>query len=175
MALPSPSPLSLPLLSLTYITTQHRVIHASRAAARLGTHGLRPSSFGRGPPKNICGGLFHTPAQNTYVGAPSLPYPTNSLTLRSPKPNYGQLTSKGPTLGGCFLHALILGHWASDPKSKDIGGAILGTPHFGPLGVTCPFLQFWTPEHQRTTWITLTRSDTQLITRKPTHLGANLN
>jgi len=24
------------------------------------------------------------------------------------------------------------------------------------LGVTCPFLQFWTPEQQRTTWTTLT-------------------
>jgi len=56
-----------------------------------------------------------------------------------------------------------------------MGGAILGTSHFGPIGVTCPFLQFWTPEHQRTTWTTLTPTDTQPIARKPTYLGANLN
>jgi len=80
MALPSPSLFSLPLLSLTYITGQKRGIHASRAAARLGAHAVRPSSFGRGPPKNTHGGSFHTPAQNTHGGAPSLPYPTTPHT-----------------------------------------------------------------------------------------------
>ena len=51
----------------------------------------------------------------------------------------------------------------------------MGTTLFVPLGVTCPFLQFRTPEHQRTTWTTLTPTDTQPIVRKPTYLGANLN
>ena len=69
----------------------------------------------------------------------------------------------------------ILGPWASDPKSKKRRGATLGTPHFGPLGVTSPFLQFWTPEHQRTTWNTLSPIDTQPIARKPTYLEANLS
>ena len=82
---------------------------------------------------------FTTPAQNTYVGAPSLPYPTNSLTLRSPKPNYGQLTSKGPTLGGCFLHHPFWAHGQVNLNPKKLGGGILGTPHFGPLVATCPF------------------------------------
>jgi len=173
MALPLPSPFSLPLLSLTYITRQQRGIHASQAAARMGAHAVRPSSFGRVPPKNTYGVPFHTRAQITFGGAPFIPYPTTPLTLRSPKPNYGQLTPKGPTWGVLFAPP-ILGPWASEPKSKKKGDAILGTPHLGPLGVTCPFLQFLTPEHQRTTWTNFTHTDTQPIARKPTYLGANL-
>jgi len=114
------------------------------------------------------------PAHNTYSGAPSLPYPTNPLTLRSPKPNYGQLTIKGPTWG-CFLHPPFWVYGQVTPNQKIWGGAILGTPHFGPFGITCPFLQFWTAEHQRTTWTTIKPTDTQPIARKPTYLGANLN
>jgi len=130
MALPSPSPFSFTLLSLTYITRQQRGIHDSLAAARLGAHAVRPSSLGRGLPKNTYGGTFRTPVQNTYGGAHSLPYPTTSLTLRSPKPNYGQLTPKGATWGVLFAPP-ILGPWASDPKSKKLGGAILGNPILG--------------------------------------------
>ena len=66
----------------------------------------------------------------------------------------------------------ILAHGQVTPNPKNWWGSILGTPHFGPLGVTCPFLQFWTPEHQRNTWTTLTRTDTQPIARKNTYLGA---
>ena len=171
MALPSPSPFSLPLLSLTYINRQQRGIDSSRAAAWLGAHAVRLSSFGLGPPKNTYGGPFIPPSQNTYGGAPSLPYPTTPLTLRSPKPNYGQLTSKGPTWG-CAFYNPILGPWASDPKKK---GGKFREPHFRLLGVTCPFWQFWTPEHQRNTWTTFAPTDTQPIDRKPTYLGANLN
>jgi len=134
MALLSPSPFSLPLLSLTYINRQLRGIHASRAAARLGAHAVRPSSFGRGPPKNTYGGPFIPPSQDIYGGAPSLPYAITPLTLRSPKPNYGQHTPKGPTWGVLFAPS-ILGPWASDPKSKENGsGAILGTPFWAPRG-----------------------------------------
>jgi len=107
-----------------------------------GAHAVRPSSFGRGPPKNTFGGPFHTPAQNTYGGAPSLPYPTTPLTLRSPKPNHGQLTLKGPTCGVLFA-PLILGPWASDPKSKKIGGCNFVNPpfwaHSGSLALFCTF------------------------------------
>jgi len=35
------------------------------------------------------------------------------------------------------------------------------------LGVTCPFLQFWTPEHQRTTWTTLTLTIPNLSPANP--------
>jgi len=133
MALPSPSPFSLPLLSITYITRQERGIHDSLAAARLGAHAVRPSSFGRGLPKNTYGGPFHTPAQNTYGGAPSLPYPTISLTLRSAKPNYGQLTPKGPTWG-CFLHLPFWAHGQVTPIPKKCGGTILGYPILGTTG-----------------------------------------
>jgi len=171
MALPSPSPFTLPLLSLTYINRQQRAIHASRAAARLGAHAVRPSSFGRGPPKIIYGGPFIPPAQNTYGWAPSLPYPTTPLTLRSPKPNYGQVTPKGPTLG-CAFCTRILGPWQVTPNTRKLGGgAISGNSHFGPLGVNCPFFQFWTPEYQRNTWTTLTLLIPNLSTANPPILG----
>jgi len=84
------------------------------------------------------------PAQNTYSGAPSLPYPTNPLTLRSPKPNYGQLTSKGHTWG-CFLHPPFWAHGQVTPRSKKIGGCNFGKPHLGHHGVTCPFFSFGLP------------------------------
>jgi len=128
MSLPSPFPFSLPLLSLTYIYRQQRGIHTSRAAVTLGAHAVRPSSFGRGPSKNTYGGPFIPPAQNTNGGAPSLPYPTTQLNLRSPKPNYGQLTPKGPTLGCCFLHPPFWAHGQVTPNQKKFGG-----------------LQFWEP------------------------------
>ena len=73
-----------------------------------------PLLLGEALPKIHTVGLSIPPAQNTYGGAPSLPYPTTPLTLRSPKPNYGQLTPKGPTWGGAFCTP-ILGPWASDP------------------------------------------------------------
>jgi len=142
MALPSPSHFSLPLRSLTYINRQQRGIHACRAAATLGAHAVRPSSFGRGPPKKTYGGPFIPPAQNTNDGAPSLPYPTTQLNLRSPKPYYGQLTPKGRKWGVAFC-TLLLGPWASNPKSKKIWGcAILGTPILGPWGSHFLFCSF---------------------------------
>jgi len=142
MALSSPSPFSLPLLSLTYINRQQRGIHASRAAVTLGAHAVRPSSFGRGPSKNTYDGPFIPPAQNTNGGVHSLPYPTTQLNLRSPKPTYGQMTPKGPTWG-VFFAPPILGPWASDNKSKKIAGLqfweppILGTS--GSLALFCSF------------------------------------
>ena len=75
----------------------------------------------------------------------------------------------------CFLHPPICAHFQVSPNPKKMGGCNFGIPTFGPLGVTCPFLQFWTPEHERNTCNTLTPSDTQPISRKPTYLGANLN
>jgi len=121
MALPSPYPFTLPLLSLTYITRQQSGIHASRAAARLGAHAVQPSSFRRGPLKNTYGGPFIAPAQNTYGGAPSFPYPTTPLTLRSPKPNYGQLTPKGPTWGVLFATPPFWAHEQVTPIPKKLG------------------------------------------------------
>ena len=129
MALPSPSPFSLPLLSLTNLTRQQRGIYVCRAAARLGAHAVRPSSFGRGPPKNTYGGLFHTPRLK-YIRRSTLPSLShNPTTLRSPKSNYGQLNPKGPSWG-VLLHPQILGPWASDPKSKKIGGCNFGKHPF---------------------------------------------
>jgi len=78
-------------------------------------------------------------------------------------------------MGEVLFPPHILGPWASDPKTKKFVGCNFVNPHFRPLGVTCPFLQFWTPEHQRNTWNTITPTDTQPIARKPTYLGANLN
>jgi len=85
-------------------------------------------------------GLYIPPAQNTFVGALSLPYPTTPLTLRITKPNYGQLTPKGHTWGVAFCTPL-LGPWACDPKSKK-GDAILGTPILGPSGLLALFCSF---------------------------------
>ena len=84
----------------------------------------------------------YPPAQNTYRGTPSLPYPTTPLTLRSPKPNYGQVTPTGPTLG-CAFCTRILGPMQVTPNKRKLGGgAISGNSPFGPLGVTCPFFSF---------------------------------
>jgi len=129
MALPSPSPFSLPLLSLTCINGQQRGIHASRAAATLGAHAVRPSSFGRGHSKSTYGGPFIPPAQNTNGGAPSLPYPTTQLNLRSPKPNHGQLNPKGQKRG-CFLHPPLWAHGQVTPNPKKLGGFNFGNPLF---------------------------------------------
>jgi len=77
---------------------------------------------------------------------------------------------------GAVLFALpFWAHGQVTPNQKKLGGCNFWNPHFEPLGFTCPFLQFWTPEHQRNTWNTLTPTDTQPIARKPTYLGANLN
>ena len=89
--------------------------------------------LGRGPLKNTYGGPFHTPGQNTYGRAPSLPYPKTPLTLRSPKSNYGQLTSKGPTWG-FFLHLPFWAHGQVTPIPKKCGGTILGYPILGTTG-----------------------------------------
>jgi len=138
MALPSPTPFSLPLLSLTYITRQQWGIHSSRAEARLGAHAVCPSSFGRGPPKNTYGGLLHTPRRKYIRRGPSLPYPTTPLTLRNPKPNYWQLTPKGPTWV-CAFCTPILGPWASDTKSKK-WGCHFGKPQYWAPRGHLPFL-----------------------------------
>jgi len=58
--------------------------------------------LGEAFPKIHTVGISVPPAQSTYGAAPSLPYLTNPLTLRSPKPNYGQLTPMGPTWGVLF-------------------------------------------------------------------------
>jgi len=125
-------PFSLPLRSLTYINRQQRGIDASRAAATLGAHAVRPSSFGRGPPKNTYGGPFIHPAQNSNGGKPSLPYPTTQHNLRSPKPNYGQLTPKGPTWGRCFLHPPFWAHGQVTPNPKKWGGNFGNPPFWAP-------------------------------------------
>ena len=137
MALPSPSPFSLPLLSLTYIPKQQRSINASRAAPRLGSTRSATLFWGESLPKIHTVGLYIPPAQHTYGGAPSLPYPTTPLTLRSPKPNYGQLTPKGPTWGVLFAPS-ILGPWASDPKTKKMGVVQFWAPR-GHLPFFCSF------------------------------------
>jgi len=80
-----------------------------------------PLLLGESLPKMHTVGRSVPPAQNTCCGEISLPYPTTSLTLRSPKPNYGQLIPKGPT-GGVLFAPSILGPWASDPKSQKIRG-----------------------------------------------------
>ena len=75
----------------------------------------------------------------------------------------------------CFLHPPFSANGHVTPNLKNLGGCNFGNPLFGPLGVTCPFLKFSTPEHQRTTWTNLTPTDTQPIASKPTYLWANLN
>jgi len=57
------------------------------------------------------------------------------------------------------------------PNPKKLGGCNFGTPHFGPLGVTGPFLQFWTPEHQRTAWTTFALPIPNLSPANPPILG----
>ena len=134
MALPSPSPFSLPLLSLTYIPKQQRSINASRAAPRLGSTRSATLFWGEALPKIHTVGLYIPPAQHTYGGAPSLPYPTTPLTLRSPKPNYGQLTPKGPTWG-CFWHPPFWAHGQVTPNPKNCGeGQFREPPFWAPRG-----------------------------------------
>jgi len=75
----------------------------------------------------------------------------------------------------CFLHPPFWAHGQVTPNSKKLWGLqIWEPPHFGHFGVTCPFLQFWTPDYQRNSRTTLTPNDTLPIARKPTYLGAKL-
>ena len=68
------------------------------------------------------------------------------------------------------MHPPFWAHGQPTPEGPNFGGgAILEPPILGPLGVTCPFFQFRTPEHLGTTWTTHTPTDTQPIARKPTH------
>jgi len=130
-----------------------------------------PLLLGEAFPKIHTVGFFVPPAQNTYGGAPSLPYPTTPLTLRSRKPNYGQLTPKGPTWG-CFWHPPFWAHGQVTPNPKNRWVQFWETPYWEPRG-HLPFfsvLYSWASadhlDHPHTT-------DTQLIARKPTYLGAN--
>jgi len=93
-----------------------------------------PLLLGEALPKIRTVGLSIPPAQNTYGVAPSLPSPTTPLTLRSPKPNYGQLTPKGHTWGGAFCTPPFWDHGQVTPNPKKLGGAILGNPILGPSG-----------------------------------------
>ena len=70
-----PFPFSLPLLSLTYITRQQTSIAASRLATRPGDARSAALFWGEALPKihTVC--LSIPPAQNTYGGGPTLPYP----------------------------------------------------------------------------------------------------
>ena len=102
---------------------------------------MRPSSLGEALPKIHTVGLPIPPAQNTFGGAPSLPYPKTPLTLRSPKPNYGQLTPKGHTWG-VLLHPPFWAHGQVTPNPKNWGDAILGTPILGPSGLLALFCSF---------------------------------
>jgi len=141
MALPSPSPFSLPLLLLTYITRQQRASWPVSQRLGWGRMQCDPLLLEESIPKIHTVGRSVLPAQNTYGGATSLPYATTSLTLRSTKPNYGQLNPKGPR-GGCFLHTPFWAHGQVSPNPKELGGCNFGKTHFGQLGVTCPFFCF---------------------------------
>jgi len=92
-----------------------------------------PLLLGEALPKIHRVGISIPPAPNTYGGAPSLPYPTTPLTLRSSKPNYGQLTPKGPTWGGDFAPP-FWAHGQKTPNPKKLGGANFGTHIMGPSG-----------------------------------------
>ena len=76
---------------------------------------------------------------------------------------------------GFFLHLPFCAHGQVTPNPNKLVVAGLGNPLYGPLKVTCPFLQYWTNEHQRNTWNTFTPTDTQPIARKATYLWTNLN
>ena len=75
MALPSPSPFSLPLLSLTYINRQQMAIHASRAAARQGRTQCDPLLLGEAIPKLHTVALSYPPPKIHTAGHPPFPIP----------------------------------------------------------------------------------------------------
>jgi len=91
---------------------------------------VRPSSFGRGLPKNTYGGHFRTPRPK-YIRRGTLPSlshkPTNP---QKPKTKLWSTDPHGAHMGGSFPTP-ILGPWASDPNPKKLVGAILGNPILG--------------------------------------------
>ena len=115
-------PFSLPLLSLTYITRQER--GNMPVAQRLGWWRTQcdPLLLGEAFPKIHKVSFSVPPAQNTYGGASTLPYPTTPLTFRSPKPNYGQLTPKGPHGGVAFCTPpfWVHGQVTTNPKKSGV-------------------------------------------------------
>jgi len=141
MALPSPSPFSLPLHSLAYINRQQRGIHASRAAIRLGAHAVQPFSFGRSPPINTYGGPFIPPPEIHTAGHPLFPIPQPHSPSGAQKQTMGNWHLRGPH-GWVFLHPPFWAHGQVTPNPKKIGGAILGTPILGPLGSLALFCSF---------------------------------
>ena len=77
---------------------------------------------------------------------------------------------------GAVLYAPpILGPWVCDTKSNKNEGGNFGYPPIWAPRSHLPFLQFWTPERQQTTWTNVTPTDTQPIASKPTYLAANLS
>ena len=129
-----------------------------------------PLLLGEALPKIHTLGLSIPPTQNTYGGAPSLPFPTTPLTLRCPKPNYGQLTPKGPTWGVLFATPPFWAHEQVTPNPKKLGGAILGKPILVPSGTLALFCSFGIlsnsgpPSHYR---YQTYRPQTHLSWRKP--------
>jgi len=102
-----------------------------------------PLLLGEALPKIHTLGLSIPPTQNTYGGAPSLPFSTTPLTLRSPKRNYGQLTPKGPTWWCAFYTTPFWAHGQVTPNPKKLGGCNYGNPPFwvprGHLPFFCSF------------------------------------
>jgi len=123
IALPSPFPFSLPLHSLTYITRQQSSIAASRLATRPGDVRSATLFLERGPPKNTYGGPFHTPAQIHTAGGSPFPIPQTHWPSEAQNYKMGNWPQRGPN-GGCNLHPPFWAHGQVTQRGPILGGAI---------------------------------------------------
>ena len=145
MALPSPSPFSLPLLSLTYIPRQQSRINVSRAAAGLGVApSATPHLLGEALPKIHTVGLSIPPPKIHTAGHPPFPIPQPHPPSGAQNQTMGNWPLRGTVLGGVLFAPPVLGPWAIDHKSKEMGVEVqLWEPHFlGPSGSLALFCSF---------------------------------
>jgi len=107
-----------------------------------GAHAVRPSSFGRGPPKNTYVGPFHTPRPK-YIRRGTLPSLSHNPTEpQEPKTKLWATDPKGAHMGGCFLHPPFWAHGQVTPNPKNWGVQFWEPSfwaHSGSLALFCTF------------------------------------
>ena len=110
-----------------------------------GSHAVRPPPFGRGPPKKYIRWAFPSPPAKIHTAVhPPFPIPQPHPPSGAQNQTMGNWPLRGTVLGGVLFAPPVLGPWAIDHKSKEMGVEVqLWEPHFlGPSGSLALFCSF---------------------------------